>query len=571
MFLDTGRCAGDASKTMTHAERNGTPSGNGAASPIISRKKTRPAPSINFTEYLDQHQANARELYLLAGILGVRPDVLTQLRLGYVPESEGEPEHWLFPEMDASGKVIGLLRRYATGKKKRMAGAQCGLIYDPQATIADTLLIVEGPTDVAAALTMGLSVVGRPNNLGGAELLAPMIRQRLEERGGVIVILGENDEREQKDGTSLWPGRDGALHVAGLLSRLTGRRIAWCMPPAGVKDLREWLWQSKNVDVADRERCQEIGKEVLAFVRANIQWLEPPSPPPVPVPVPRQDRTRGDVRSCTIEERGYGGEKKEENGSLKKGSDTTACPILSPAPTDYSQWEKLGPATQEVMACGMTGRPCPRHYVPLLQGKANPRIGLALRVDCRVYACPACGPRRRCRWLLHLMNIFELQTVLYAAQVSEDQVGALSKYVRRHEGDYVVITQSDGRLLLVASCGFPSAKLIAKLDAAESTASALQNLNNSKRLPISTSRDWALRELRVEADYVRRGAAPKGKFALVVNRLKRAKLGPTVQDTDRGARADWLFPGDWADERIEWYYEGLASPPSSGEANNEED
>jgi 5-methylcytosine-specific restriction endonuclease McrA len=28
---------------------------------------------------------------------------------------------------------------------------------------------------------------------------------------------------------------------------------------------------------------------------------------------------------------------------------------------------------------------------------------------------------------------------------------------------------------------------------------------------------------------------------------------PLVQPSDRGARADWLFPGDWHEAQIEWF------------------
>jgi hypothetical protein len=135
----------------------------------------------------------------------------------------------------------------------------------------------------------------------------------------------------------------------------------------------------------------------------------------------------------------------------------------------------------------------------------------------------------------------------------------------------VAIAMTEGRLTFIASCYFPDPELVTRIDAAEFAATALQNLDASKRKPISTSRDWAMREMRLNADYLRRGAAPIGRFNLVVFRLRRAKLDPFVQPDDRGARADWLFPGDWCEPEIEWFYEGLASPPGAGEANGEEE
>jgi hypothetical protein len=168
------------------------------------------------------------------------------------------------------------------------------------------------------------------------------------------------------------------------------------------------------------------------------------------------------------------------------------------------------------------------------------------------------------------MCIFELQVPLYAARVSAEQLDALSKYVRRYEGDYLAVTQADGQFLLIASRAFPGSRLVTALEAAELLATALQNLDAAKKKPISTSRAWALHDRHAQADYVRRGAAPKGRFNLVVNRLRRAQLGPSIQPTDQGARADWLFPGSWPEEQMEWFYDGLASPPGAGEEKEEE-
>jgi hypothetical protein len=167
------------------------------------------------------------------------------------------------------------------------------------------------------------------------------------------------------------------------------------------------------------------------------------------------------------------------------------------------------------------------------------------------------------------MNIFDLQATLCVAVVPADQLVALRKHVHRQEGDYVAIAMSEDRLTFIASCYFSGAALTTRIDAAEFAATALQNLDASKQKPISTSRDWAMRELHNQADYTRRGAAPIGRFNLVVFRLHRAQLDPFVQPDDRGARADWLFPGAWHEAQIEWFYEGLASPPGAGEATGD--
>jgi hypothetical protein len=567
MLIDTGRYAGDDGWTPLKQRRASLDSSS-STSKSGSKKKKSTALEVNWTDYLHQHRANARETLLLAGMLGVHPDALRRLELGYVPETEQEPEHWLFPERDGAGDVIGLLRRYANKKKKRMTGSRSGLLFDPTEPMTDILLIVEGASDVAAAFTMGLCAVGRPNNIGGSEMLAPLIREKVTD-GVPVVVLGENDRKTN----GLWPGRDGTLHIAEHLSRLLRQRIAWAMPLEGIKDLREWLWEAKP-DVLNGEQCRTIGQKILDIVRANLQWMEPPGSRGMCLN-DEEEQSNSDIDSRsnsanrihihTTIVRTTPASQEQSN------SDKPSCPSSFPSFSDFSQWELLGPATQEVLSRGKILRPCPKHYVPLLQGRNNARIGLALRVDCRMYSCPVCGLRRRCRWLLHFLAIFELQTALYAAHVSVERLDAITKHIRRHEADYLAISQADGQVLFIASCEFPEGRQVSALEAAELVATALQSIDTKKRRAVNTSRAWSLCENHPQADYIRRGAAPTGRFRLVVQRLHHSQLAPSVSPTDHGARADWPFPGDWPDERIDWFYEGLSSPPRVEEEEDGQD
>jgi hypothetical protein len=145
-----------------------------------------------------------------------------------------EDEAWTFPEHDGQGKVIGILRRFEDGEKQAMAGSQRG-IYLPRGWQEEEgiVYIPEGPTDVAALLSLGLRAVGRPSCTGGLEYLTELFADTDDE----ILILGENDEKE--DGR--WPGRDGARALASALARELGGRVRWTMPPEGCKDVREWM------------------------------------------------------------------------------------------------------------------------------------------------------------------------------------------------------------------------------------------------------------------------------------------------------------------------------------------
>jgi hypothetical protein len=94
-------------------------------------------------------------------------------------------------------------------------------------------VICEGPTDTAAALSLGLRAVGRPSCAGGVEALAALAR-RLRARH--VTIVADHDAPHRRlDGAVWYPGRAGAEALGHAIKRM------WRMvlPPA--KDFRAWL------------------------------------------------------------------------------------------------------------------------------------------------------------------------------------------------------------------------------------------------------------------------------------------------------------------------------------------
>ncbi|MBI5865871.1 MAG: hypothetical protein HZB38_15490 [Planctomycetes bacterium] len=147
-------------------------------------------------------------------------------------EHEGEPGCWTFPEYNAYDQIVGLGLRWPTGHKGQLAGGRRGIILPGGwRELADPVLVVEGPSDVLAGRAIGLNVVGRPNNCGGAELLAQVCRNRR------AIIVGENDRKP--DGR--WPGQEGPDAIAGKLAEAWGRPVPVAYPPDGHKDLRAWV------------------------------------------------------------------------------------------------------------------------------------------------------------------------------------------------------------------------------------------------------------------------------------------------------------------------------------------
>lgn len=141
------------------------------------------------------------------------------------------------------------------GSSKRLGDAGWLHILKPEGNLRggsvfvgnDPVFIVEGMTDVAALLSLGLTAIGRPSDRAGNQLLADVVR------GHVCVVLGENDKKA--DGRE--PGREGMVECWKIIST-TARSAAMCMPPTHVKDVRAWIVRDKLT-----------ATEFLAYIKAN--------------------------------------------------------------------------------------------------------------------------------------------------------------------------------------------------------------------------------------------------------------------------------------------------------------
>lgn len=229
--------------------------------------KDWPALAVKFAANVD---ANGREK--LAAELGLPADALDALPLlGFAPEDPAGP-CFTFAETGAAGNVVGLLRRLRDGSKKAMHGSKRGLtLTTGWRDRPGPVFVVEGPTDAAALTAAGLAAVGRPSNAGGVALLAELLRDLDPERE--IIVTGENDRKP--DGT--WPGRVGALSVARGLSAKLCRSVRWALPPAGAKDVRDWL----TADARAAGPWEQRGTDLRHHLTNTAAPAEPPDDPPI--------------------------------------------------------------------------------------------------------------------------------------------------------------------------------------------------------------------------------------------------------------------------------------------------
>lgn len=153
----------------------------------------------------------------LAQDLGVTVESLKALEC----QTNGNPRTWGFPMKDGYGNYIGIRLRNEWGKKWAVLGSQAG-IFIPNVPYQARVFIVEGPTDTAAAVSLGLYAIGRPSCSGGVTHLVDWIKRC---HASEAVIVSDNDD----------PGIRGAAELQRWL------KVPSCVMLLPTKDLREFI------------------------------------------------------------------------------------------------------------------------------------------------------------------------------------------------------------------------------------------------------------------------------------------------------------------------------------------
>ena len=161
-------------------------------------------------------------LQTLSERLGVSFDSLTALGCSWAAKHRA----WAFPMSDGYGNPIGIRLRNDAGEKWAVKGSRNGIFLPQSGTsMSQIAFVTEGPTDTAAALTIGLFAIGRPSCcLGGMEIRTAL--KRLLIRRAIMVL--DNDA----------PGETGGVRVASELQQV-GIKVAMWTPPA--KDMRDFV------------------------------------------------------------------------------------------------------------------------------------------------------------------------------------------------------------------------------------------------------------------------------------------------------------------------------------------
>ncbi len=187
--------------------------------PRRSERKRPNGPKVDFVKLSRKYRqrVSRRQIDMLSKALGVTAISLARLGVGW------DGEAFCFPMCDESSRVIGVRRRFGSGRKLCVKGSANGLFVPEGIDGSGPLMVCEGPTDTAVALDMGFDAVGRPNCNSKVRMTARYVGRRQ------VTIIADNDVA----------GIDGAKRLARELA-VSGRKVRIIVPPLGVKDLRDW-------------------------------------------------------------------------------------------------------------------------------------------------------------------------------------------------------------------------------------------------------------------------------------------------------------------------------------------
>lgn len=185
-------------------------------------------PPIDYTQ-LAQHFAAAGQQYLHihAAELGVCIDSLRELGVGW----NCWEACWTWPmsTLNELGEqiTVGILRRFQNGSKLLMPGHRAGVYLPQNVPIMHRLWIVEGGSDCAAALSLGLPAIGRFSCGHGRYEISRIIKEMLTTD---VVVVGDAGGPAELD---------GAERLAQQLRKYCPTRLIF--PPNEIKDLRQWV------------------------------------------------------------------------------------------------------------------------------------------------------------------------------------------------------------------------------------------------------------------------------------------------------------------------------------------
>lgn len=209
------------------------------SAPRIPYQAPVPRPIINVSNMMREWARNTvpGDISRLSKQLGVSPESLDDLQFVMTDRLDT----WGVPMRDGLGNYIGIRIRHESGKKWAVPGSHAG-IFVPMVKPKSTMFIVEGPTDCAAAITLGYFAIGRPSCSGGVPYIIKTIERLKIQK---VVIVADNDEA----------GIRGAETLKEFLT------VPSCVLLLPCKDLREFI------SIGDKSTIDQMTEQLV--------WTQP--------------------------------------------------------------------------------------------------------------------------------------------------------------------------------------------------------------------------------------------------------------------------------------------------------
>jgi hypothetical protein len=192
--------------------------GGGNIKSVMAHRRSIEPPAPDF-EWMMAEAGTSRPLVDLAFDLGIEEWALALLGVVWFNQYKA----WAFPMRNASAKVVGIRLRSDRGEKFAVRGSHDGIFvpFDLEKDGLRRLYIAEGPSDVAAGLSLKLPIIGRASAHGSVLTVVDYVRKK-----GIreVVIISDADN----------PGISGAKYLLDLLD------CRACIILLPCKDLRQF-------------------------------------------------------------------------------------------------------------------------------------------------------------------------------------------------------------------------------------------------------------------------------------------------------------------------------------------
>ncbi len=399
----------------------------------------------------------------------------------------GKPALIIPEKITNDGHEAGFSIRYLSddcpaGKSTKdfMAGTRRGLTRWGAGPVVHA---VEGASDAIVLAGCKITVISRPNNMMGGDMLGRLVGH--EES---LIVWAENDQKP--DGR--WPGLEGAKKVAQKAANESMKPVRVVCPPSQYKDIRDW-W---------RDYCRHRSADPTKPSNADVAYFQ-------------------QMISDHITENAY---------SIGVDSERR-CDCLCRAQARESS-RKIDALYSG--SCGVR-----RMFARACDDGGYDAVGLKLRCK-RSNSCESCARVREADFLCNLFNVWlrDNLATIYRYCVDEDRAQQVLERIRYAEGEYAWFRRGDGKRIIwtnveIQSLGGKTYDVAGCIDELSADCRGSDRSSSARRMQVSKGWQWHEDEEET-ADMVMLGPYNRDALAEVAS-----EYGYKLQTIETPSNADY--------------------------------